>query len=100
MASTTIYAVRSVTLADLATERTAARQSTVEQLLALPFDSLAAGTGTHGIFDTDWTVTDFGEWKAISLVTRGPGRVAQSQAAPGGTIGTVADTLTLTVLRP
>lgn len=100
MASTTLYAVRSVTLADLATERTAARQSAVENLIALPFDSLDTGTDSRGIFSVDWSVTDFGEWKSVALVTEGPGRMAQRDSVPLGMIGIVADTLTFTVLRP
>ena len=100
MASTTLYAVRSVTLADLATERTAARQSAVENLMALPFDSIDTGTDTQGIFSVEWSVTDFGEWKSISLVTAGLGRVARADSTPIGLIGSVADTLTFTVLRP
>ena len=100
MASTTLYAVRSVTLADLATERTAARQSAVENLMALPFDSIDTGTDSQGIFSVEWSVTDFGEWKSISLVTAGLGRVVQTDSTPIGLIGSVADTLTFTVLRP
>jgi len=100
MAGTTIYAVRSVTLADLATERTAARQSAMENLMALPFDSIASGTDSNGTFSMDWSVTDFGEWKSINLITVGPGRVVPAESLPGGMIGDVADTLTFTVLRP
>ncbi len=101
MAGTTIYAVRSVTLAGLATERTAARQSAMESLRALPFDSIAAGTGSQGIFSMDWSVSDYGEWKSISLITAGLGRVVQVDSVPaGGMIGNVTDTLTFTVLRP
>jgi len=100
LASTTIYAVRSVTLADLATERTAARQSVMENLRALPFDSIATGTDVRGIFSMNWSVTDYGEWKSISLITAGLGRVVQTDSVQGGMIGDVADTLTFTVLRP
>ena len=100
LASTTIYAVRSVTLADLATERTAARQSAMENLRALPFDSIATGTDSRGIFSMNWGVTDYGEWKSISLITAGPGRMVQTDSVQGGMIGDVADTLTFTVLRP
>ena len=49
MAGTTALVVRQVTLADVATERSAALQTTIESLRALPFDSLAAGSDSVGI---------------------------------------------------
>jgi len=101
MAGTTVYAVQSITLSELATNRSAARQSTVERIMSQEFDSVAVGTDSIGPFVMDWTVGDFADWKAVEIVTMGPGRVPASDgSSPGGLIGVVTDTLTLTVLRP
>lgn len=74
MAGTTALVVRQITLADVATERAAAVQSTIERLRALPFDSVSNGSQTIGIYQMSWTVTTFqNQWKVVDLISNGPG---------------------------
>jgi prepilin-type N-terminal cleavage/methylation domain-containing protein len=50
LAGTTAYIVRQVTLADVMTERTAALQTVIERVQAMPFDSVSAGSDSVGSF--------------------------------------------------
>jgi prepilin-type N-terminal cleavage/methylation domain-containing protein len=101
MAGTTVYAVQSITLSGLATDRAAARQAATEMIMAQPYDSVAARSDTIGAYAMSWGVTNAGDWKSVELITVGPGRIPSADgSSPAGTVGTVTDTLTLTVLRP
>jgi hypothetical protein len=74
MAGTTALVVRQITLSDLATERSAVVQTTLERLKALPFDSVGDGSISIGVFDVKWSVTTASnQWKAVELITVGPG---------------------------
>ncbi len=99
MGTTMLYGVRSVTKADLATERAAARQAGIERLLAMPYDSLAIGQDSVGIFAVAWgpLVTTSSSTR-MRVITVGPG----SSAGPVGMeLSTqVADTFEFLVLRP
>jgi len=99
MAGTTAMVVRQVTLADLATERSAALQTALEQLQATPFDKLANGSDSVGIFRVDWTVTTpSSQWAQVQVVTTGPG---MAPVAGSGLVMTpnVPDTFTYRLLR-
>jgi Tfp pilus assembly protein PilV len=101
MAGTTAMVVRQVTLADLATERSAALQTTIERLQALPFSQLTNGSDTVGIFGVTWTVTDpTGQWASIQIVTTGPG-IASSSSEGGFPVllNNVPDTFVHRILR-
>ena len=100
MASTSTWVVRQITLSRLTTERTVARQSAIEGVLAVPFANIAGGTGEFGIFDVAWTVTaNAGSYRTLRVVTVGPGR-------PIGVSGLttlsseVADTVFLKIASP
>ena len=99
MAGTTALVVRQITLADVATERSAAVQSSLERLRALPFDSVVNGSQTVGIYQISWTVTTFQkQWKVVRLITTGPG-----MATAGGFPAlspSVPDTITYRIIRP
>lgn len=99
MAGTTALVVRQVTLADLATERSAAVQTTLESLKALPFDSVKDGSASIGVFDVKWSVTTASvQWKAVELITVGPGMRYGGgfpMLAPS-----VPDTFTYRIIRP
>ena len=98
LAGTTAYIVRQVTLADLLTERSAARQTVVERMNATPFASLADGTDSVGVFGVEWDVTAAPGRAAITVITTGPG-LATSNANPYPSLGpNVADTFDFTVL--
>lgn len=100
MAGTTALLVRQITLADVATERTAALQTTLERLKALPFDSVANGSDSVGIFDVDWTVTSStNQWKSLRVITRGPGMAAGTGGFPMLT-ASVPDTFSYRIIRP
>jgi prepilin-type N-terminal cleavage/methylation domain-containing protein len=99
MAGTTALVVRQITLADVATERAAAVQSTIERLRALPFDSVSNGSQTVGIYQMAWTVTAFqNQWKVVDLISTGPG-----MATRGGfpvLSPSVPDTIRYRIVRP
>ncbi len=100
MAGTTALLVRQITLADVATERTAALQTTIERMKALPFDSVATGSGTVGIFSVQWSVTaPSNQWKTVRIITTGPGMASGSGGFPMLT-NNVPDTFTYRIIRP
>ncbi len=72
-AGTTILVVQQTALAEVATDRAAALQNTIERLRALPFDSVVAGRDSVGIFDLVWEVTNGNRWRSVEIVTTGPG---------------------------
>ncbi|MGW8267745.1 MAG: type IV pilus modification PilV family protein, partial [Longimicrobiales bacterium] len=57
MGGTTALVVRQISLAEVSTERSVALQTTLERLQALPFDSVANGADSVGIFEVRWEVT-------------------------------------------
>jgi len=99
MAGTTGLVVRQISLADVATERSAAVQTALEGLRALPFDSVSTGRDSVGIFLVEWTVTEFeNQWKVVDLVTTGPG-----MERGGGfpmLSASVSDTFEYWIIRP
>ncbi len=100
MAGTSAWVVRQITLSRLATERAVARQSAIESILAGSFARAVGGSGTFGIFDVNWTVTeDAGRFRTLQIVTVGLGR---SEGSEGMTMisSEVADTLFLTFASP
>ena len=99
MAGTTALVVRQVSLADVTTERSAALQSTIERLRALPFNNLADGTDSVGVFQVSWTVTNpNGRWAAVQIVTTGPGVKTMDGGFPMLN-PSVPDTFTYRILR-
>lgn len=99
MGTTMLYGVRSATKAALATERAAARQAGIERLRSMPYDSLAIGQDSVGIFEVAWgpLVTTSSSTR-MRVITVGPG----SSAGPNGLSlsSQVADTFEFLVLRP
>jgi len=74
LAGTTAYIVRQVTLGDLMTERSAAFQTIIDRLQSLPYDSVASGSTTVGVFAISWTSTNDGpQNKIVQMITVGPG---------------------------
>lgn len=97
LAGATGYMVRTVTLGDLMTERSAAFQSTIDRVQSLPYDNVTTGSDSVGIFAISWNSVDDGpQSKVVTLVTVGPGvvRGAAYQQSPS-----VADTFVFRVLR-
>ena len=100
MAGTTALVVRQVNLADVATERSAALQTTLERLRALPYDSVTTGSDSVGIFDVDWSVASFAnQWKTIRVITTGPGMASGAGGFPMLT-ASVPDTFNYRIIRP
>ena len=98
LAGTTAYIVRQVTLADMLTERSAARQTVIEKVNALPLASVTGGSETVGVFKVTWTAVAGSGRSEVTVITLGPG-VATSGANPYPTLGPgVADTFTFMVL--
>ncbi|MDH3424782.1 MAG: prepilin-type N-terminal cleavage/methylation domain-containing protein [Gemmatimonadota bacterium] len=99
LAGTTAFIVRQVTLSDLMTERAAAFQTVVDRLQSLPYDSVAAGADSIGIFEATWTaVADGGQNKIVTIVTTGPGMTSVAGGAPFNA-PQVVDTFTFRILR-
>ena len=95
MAGTSTWVVRQITISRLSTERTVARQSAIESIRASSFESAVGGSGTFGIFNVNWTVTeDAGAFKTFEIVTVGlgkpPGSGGMTTLSP-----TMADTVFL-----
>ena len=100
MAGATALVVRQVNLADVATERSAALQTTLERLKALPFDSVSTGSDSVGIFAVEWDVSTFSnQWKTVRVITRGPGMTMGSGGFPIPT-ASVPDTFDYRIIRP
>ena len=99
MAGTTALVVRQVTMADLATERSAALQTTIERLRALPYNQLTDGSDSVGIYEVAWTVTSpTSGWASVEIVTTGPGVGTPDGEFPM-LLNTVPDTFTYRILR-
>jgi hypothetical protein len=99
MAGTTALVVRQITLAHVATERSAALQTTVERLQALPFDSLVTGSDSVGIYEVAWNVTKpTNLWAVVEVITTGPGMAVGEGGFPVP-YDQVADTFTHRILR-
>lgn len=97
LAGTTAYVVRQITLSDLMTERAAAFQTVVDRLQSLPFDDVAAGSDSVGIFAVSWNaVLDGPQNKIVTIVTVGPGL---GSGTPPVNNPQVADTFQFRVLR-
>ncbi len=98
LAAVTAFTVQNVTAAELDTERSQALQTVVEQLRAMPFDSLGNGADTVGLYTAEWSVEDNGTYATLTIVTTGPGLAPGTQDNPMPTIsGEVADTFTYRV---
>lgn len=96
-AGTTLLFVRQTTIADATTDRSVALESTVERLMALPFESVTAGNDSIGAFDIHWSVSTANRWKSVEIVTTGPGTGANrgfTTMEPS-----VPDTFTYRILR-
>lgn len=99
LAGTTAYIVRQITLADLMTERAAARQTAIEKVNATPFAQLASGSDSVGVFFVEWTISGGGRSADVTVVTTGPG-LSTSDSNPYPTLGPgVADTFEFTVVN-
>jgi prepilin-type N-terminal cleavage/methylation domain-containing protein len=100
LAGTTALVVRQVTASRIATERTVALQSAIEQVRAVDYDVLdGASSDTVGRFTVSWKVSDAGRSKLVQFVMTGPGM----RSVPGtlGMIGSsVTDTFTYRMIRP
>ena len=73
LAGTTGLVVRQVTGSKIATERTAALQSAIENVRAVGFaDLTGTTTRTIGNYQVTWTVTDAGASKLVQITTTGP----------------------------
>jgi len=99
LAGTTMFIVRQTTLSDLMTERSAAFQTVIDRLQSLPYDSVAGGADSVGIFAVTWTSTANGsQSKTVRIITTGPGMTSTSGGAPFNA-PQVVDTFTFRVLR-
>ncbi len=96
---TTSLLVRQTTDADLRTERVAARQSVIERLRALPYDSVRPGSTVEGRFQLQWLVETNPRSKRVDVITVGPG-VASSPSGPPTMVPTKADTVRYRLPRP
>ena len=96
---TSTQITRMVTIAALDTDRSKAFQSAIETIQALPFDSIAAGSDSVGLFLVEWTPRSIvGRSVMIDVVTTGRGLTTAEGG--GTTIGlSVPDTFTIRRVR-
>ena len=100
LAATTVNVVRQGLMADLKTERVAARRAVIEKIHASPYDSVSAGTETVGRYDISWSVRhETSVLKELAVVTVGPAVVTDAVTGPGAIRPDVADTLTYRILK-
>jgi Tfp pilus assembly protein PilV len=95
----TVVMIRQIEAADLATERSAALQSTIEQLRSLPYESVVTGSDSAGAYRVSWTVVAAPEWKTVEIITLGPG-LRSSETGPAMLALAVPDTFTFSIVRP
>lgn len=98
LAGGTGWAVRNAELARIETNRSAAVQSAVEGIRAIPYDQVAAGEEVYGDYSVSWSTTATGQtWKLMEIVVVGPGRVTEG----GGAVAVeVADTVEYRLVQP
>ena len=99
LAGTTMYFVREVTVAGLATERTVAVRSTMERARAMPFDTLGMGVDSIGEYELSWSTTaETSRTKIVRVIATGPGLVSSSS---GPVVAAAAvDTIDFRMYRP
>ena len=102
LASTTGFVVRSISLADLRTERAAALRSAVETVRAMPYDSVNSGLDSIGLFEIRWNSVANGRYgKTVRVITTGPGMAEGAGNGSGPIVESmVADTFVYSVLEP
>ena len=77
MAATTVLVVQQTAIADVATERSAALQSTIERIQSMPYDDVVTGSDSVGAFAVTWRVGAGIRWKPVEIVTTGPGSMTR-----------------------
>jgi prepilin-type N-terminal cleavage/methylation domain-containing protein len=99
-ATTTTFAIRQVSLADVSTERSAAYQHVIERLRATSPNTITSGTEAIGSYTVSWSVTDStGLSKTVQVITLGPGLSRGMGVGLPSLQGNVYDTVTMLVLR-
>ena len=99
MGGATVVVIRQIELSDVASERSAALQASIERMRALPFDSVVNKSDSIGLYEVYWNVTSGNQWKSVDIITTGPGL----KMSPGGfpiLARSVPDTFTYRVIRP
>ena len=100
MAGTATTLVHQTNVSGLKTHRALALQQGIEQVRALPYDSISSGSGTSGVFEVNWSMTTESDLaKTVQVVTVGPGLVSRD-GAPPVIQANVSDTFSYRVLRP
>jgi len=98
LAGATMYTVREVSVSELNSKRAGAVQFAVETIRSQPFDLIATGSDTLGVFVVEWAATTVGNSKLLEVVSTGPGVVVTAQ---GPIISpTATDTLEFRVVKP
>jgi prepilin-type N-terminal cleavage/methylation domain-containing protein len=99
MGGVTVVMIRQIEAADVATERSAALQTTLEHLRSLPYQNVVTGSDSVGAYQVSWTVSEASQWKMIEIVTQGPG-LGSGGSGPAVLSPSVADTFTFSIVRP
>lgn len=73
LAATTLWVVRQTQVSEVATERMIALQSVIEELRAVPYNSVTDGSSTEGNYSVSWTVASGSSSKLVTVTTTGPG---------------------------
>ena len=101
LAQSSVHMVNQVNVSDVRTERVVARQAVIEQLKAMPFDSLVtegADSASVGGFMVSWSITGVTvNSRLVQVIARGPG--IEEGTVPLVTSNAV-DTVAVRVVRP
>ena len=99
LAQGSVLMVNQINVSDTRTERIAARNTAVERLRAMPFDSVKAGSLTVGEYSMRWTIpSTTAHTRLVQLLTAGPGTARGTRSTQ--VMANVVDTVSFRVIRP
>ena len=99
LAQGSVLMVNQVNASDVRTERVIARTTAIEQLRAIPFDSVDTDNMTVGEFTVAWRIASATtNSRLMQMVTTGPG--IRRGSGTTQVAGNVADTVSFRILRP
>lgn len=101
LAATTLNVVRSAMIAELRTERVAARRAVIETVRATPYDEIGSGSETIGDYVVEWTLREEkSDLKELAVVTVGPAAASGASTGGGSVRQDASDTITYRILKP
>ena len=101
LAGTTMFMIRQVTLARVTSQRSAVYQTVIEQVRALPYDSITSGSDTIGHFRYQYRVaSSTGVTQTVRIVVQGPGMKPLVPGTIPSMSNSMVDTFSYSLIRP